>query len=462
MDHIFLVLDYFSHISDALQGEFIKALTEKYRVVIITRYLDTDAARRGNYFFNANTIYRKLNIRYPKLWTIFNSYIRHALVRAYDDLYVTRSYYYRPDHPLPIRFLTAVGRFLPKRWAGTAPFTFVERIFGRPSREFKELVRTYRPTIMITSRPGLSVFEAEMIIFAKNIRIPTAAVNINYDNPYSVAKFYRNTDYILTWNPTMKSQIEGLHGYPGDRVLVAGCLRFDHYFSDGPAGFLPTRDAFLRSKNLDPDKKTIVWAGPSPIMYPPRREFFETLLELKRSGALDGDPNILIRTHPHDTAKPYEGWDKIDDLCVERAGHQRLGDGATKGQKVEMDEDDLLNLTATLSYADVVLNFASTMIIEASIFNKPIVNIGFPEERRWVYRFEFNQALLNSGAVRLANNPEELKTLINQYLRQPELDDNCRRKLVAEYVFFTDGRSYARAVDAIEKIVAEEKIASLN
>ena len=67
-----------------------------------------------------------------------------------------------------------------------------------------------------------------------------------------------------------------------------------------------------------------------------------------------------------------------------------------------------------------------------------------------------------SGATRLAKSPEELKDLINQYLENPALDRRERQTLVEKSVFFTDGRSYARAVDAIGKIIEEEKIASLS
>lgn len=453
MECVFLVLDLFSHISDALRGKLIEALAERYRVVVITQYLDAVSARVGGYFEHPNVSYEKLPISYKHFWPTANQLLRHSLVRAYDDFAVTRRFYYRPTHPLRVRVLTALGGLLPQRLTGTAPFTRLEQFLVRPSPAFRQLVVSHRPKLLLTARPGLSPFEAEMIIFAKNIGIPTMATNINYDNPYSVAKFYRNTDYLCVWNEHMKQQIETLHRYPSERVFVTGCLRFDHYFTDRSEGRMPSREAFLARKRLDPGRKTIAYLGPSPIMYPPRREFFDILLDLKTSGALAGDPNILVRMHPHDVAEPYQGWDRIPGVRVERAGRSRRADAETRGQKVEMEEEDLLNLTATLAHADVVINFASTMIIEASIFDTPVINIAFPEEEARAYEFEFNRALAESGAVRMARSPDELAAQVNDYLGDPEKDRAGRAALVGKYVTFTDGRSWQRIRDRVAEVL---------
>ena len=453
MECVFLVLDLFSHISDALRGKLIGALAERYRVVVITQYLDSAAARSGGYFEHPNVSYEKLKISHPRFWPIANQLLRHSLVRAYDDFVVTRRFYYRPTHPLRVRALTAIGSVLPRRLAGTAPFTRLEQFMVRPSPAFSQLVASHRPKLLLTARPGLSPFEAEMIIFAKNIGIPTMAININYDNPYSVAKFFRNTDYLCVWNERMKQQIEVLHRYPSERVFVTGCLRFDHYFTDRSEGRIPSREAFLARKRLDPGRKTVAYLGPSPIMYAPRKEFFDILLDLKTSGALAGDPNILVRMHPHDAAEPYQGWDRIPGVCVERAGRARHADAETRGQKVEMEEEDLVNLTATLAHADVVVNFASTMIIESSIFDTPVINIAFPEEEARAYEFEFNRALAESGAVRMARSPNELAREVNAYLSDPGRDGAGRAALVEEYVRFTDGRSWQRIRDRVAEVL---------
>ena len=188
-------------------------------------------------------------------------------------------------------------------------------------------------------------------------------------------------------------------------------------------------------------------------MYPPRQAFFESLVTLKQSGRLAGDPNILIRLHPHDRAEPYLGWERIPGLWVERAGEARLRDTETRGQKVEMGEADILNLTATLMHADVILNFASTMIIEASIFDKPVINIAFPEAEARAYEFEFNTALAESGGVRMARSAEELAGLISQYLFDPGRDRDGRERLVRDYVRFTDGGSFRRVARVIDELI---------
>ena len=48
---------------------------------------------------------------------------------------------------------------------------------------------------------------------------------------------------------------------------------------------------------------------------------------------------------------------------------------------------------------------------------------------------------------------EELAIFINQYLDNPSLDRTGRKKIVDQYVQFTDGRSYKRSVDFLDNLI---------
>ena len=110
-----------------------------------------------------------------------------------------------------------------------------------------------------------------------------------------------------------------------------------------------------------------------------------------------------------------------------------------------------MNLTGTLAYADVVMNFASTVIMEACIFDRPVINIAFPAYRRIVYQYEYNKGLADTGAVRLSDSPEELANDINAYLNDPARDHDKRMLLLDRYIPFRDGRTHVRTIQALTK-----------
>lgn len=450
MRSVLLGLAQFSHYSDILRGRLIGALADRCRVVVLTPVIDQARARRDGYPLRPGVAYERIVPAHPRLFALADKYLRVPLVRSFDHLVYMRHFYERPHAPL--RKLLMRGRvFLPRALATTGRFTRLEERLAKPSAALGAIVRHERPRALLTATPGFTPFEAELIVAAKRLGIATMALDINYDNLTSNGKLIRKTGRLAVWNDGMAREARELHGYRDDELVRAGCLRFDHYFTDrGQAGF-PSREAFLRSKGLDPKRPTVVLAGPTPQNYPPRRELVETLLGLRARGRFASNPNLLVRIHPIDRLDIYDGL-SAENLAIERAGRSVLPDSAG-GQKVEMNAGDLANLTATLCYADVVLNFASTVIIEAAIFDRPVINIGFPAYRRIAYEFEYNKALLDTGAARLAESPEDLAGLVDRYLEEPGLDREARRGLLQAYVPFRDGQTYVRTAEAVGRFI---------
>ncbi|TSC78300.1 MAG: hypothetical protein G01um101433_334 [Parcubacteria group bacterium Gr01-1014_33] len=453
LNTVFLVLEKYGHLSDVLRSEFFPHLAKEYRVVVLTRWIDEEEAKWQGYYVNQNTIYQPIHVRYAWLWDTVSRYIRLYFIREHDSLATIQILDYGRIPNRWHRILMIIGSFIPARLLTVRRYTRIEKCIARPSREFRELVEKYQPRLILTAATGTSALEAEVIIFAKHVGIPTVAVEFNHDFPYSKSKTTRLPDYIFAWNHVMKREIERVMHYPEERVLVTGCLRYDHYINDRKYNRIPSRDAFLESKGLDPSKKTILWATPTPGIYKMRGEFLRTLVRLKREKLLMGDPNIFVRLHPIDVIGPYREYMDIPGLHIERSGRVVRGDEETPEYKVEMDKNDMVNMTATFLYCDVVVCHASTIVVEAALFDKPIVGMGFPEIPRRIYELENNKVLLERGVERLADTPEQLCTLVNQYLENPALDRKERRSVASEWAPFSDGLSYKRAVNAIGKII---------
>lgn len=450
MPTIFLALGQFSHYSDVLRGRLIGELARRFRIVVLSPVIDEAAAERDGHLKHGNIRYEKSAVAQPRFWMLSDKYLRVPLVRSFDHLTYIRYFYERPHH-WTRKLLMRLRRLFPHSFFTTDRITRWEVSHAPLNPRFLELAARERPALLVTATPGFTAFEAECITAAKRLGIRTAAVSINYDNLTSNGKMIRKTDDLAVWNSIMEREALELHHYPRERLAIVGCLRFDHYFTDPADPRFPTRESFLLSKGLDPAKRTVVFAGPTPSNYPPRKDFVAALVRLRESGAIAGRPNILVRVHPIDPFEQYAEFMNMPGVHIERAGRQTMPD-SSGGQKIEMNEADLANLTATLKYADVVLNFASTVIMEAAIFDRPVINLGFPSYRLIAYEYEYNKGLLDTGAVRLVKSPVELAEQVNNYLAHPELDREQRAELVRTYIPFTDGRTWQRAADFITKI----------
>jgi hypothetical protein len=251
----------------------------------------------------------------------------------------------------------------------------------------------------------------------------------------------------------MKREMIKFHHYKEHEIFVIGSLRFDHYFTDRKEAPLRSREAFLRSKNLDPNKKMVTVFGPSPIMYPARRGLGAFLTSLKREKKLSGDPNIFIRIHPHDSALTWQDFEGKEGIHIERAGTIRVPDTATKGQKIEMAKEDLRNLTETFLYSDVIINFVSTTNLEACIFDKPLISLGFPEYAKRINEYEYHKTLIKNCGVRVAENEHDLLKALNVLLQEPSRGASERARVRRELIKFEDGLSHTRALESIRFVL---------
>jgi CDP-glycerol glycerophosphotransferase (TagB/SpsB family) len=181
----------------------------------------------------------------------------------------------------------------------------------------------------------------------------------------------------------------------------------------------------------------------------------DRLIEAMESGAIREPVDLLVRLHPRDDARRYERYAQRAHVVVEKPFRQtatRSGDG----MDIDVMAENTRHLADTLHHSDVVLNVASTLAIEASIFDTPVVNIGFDGQPgsnaallEWHYGSTHFSKVVRSGAVRIAGSSSEMIDLINMYLASPSTDADGRARIVLDQCEFTDGRSAERVAAAM-------------
>lgn len=452
---IFLTIDNLRYYSDILRGEIIIQLAEQYTVVVLSPDIDETLAKERGYYIHPNIIYTQYRTGNHNIINFFNT-LRYGLVRTYDSFAATSDWYYkRQTLPFVKRTLVRVGKIFPTWFPTPGFFTTLEMLFITPTDQFRDLAKRYSPSLMVTMTPGFVPFEAELVLGAKTMNIPTVAIYVSFDNPYNQGKFLRKTNYVFAWSDDMKKDTKAFLKYDDKNIFITGCIRFDHYAKDDKENRIRSRKDFLLSKNLDTNKKTVMYATSTPRAFPWRKEFMDQLMQLKKKKLLAGDPNILVRIHPVDVWEPYQEYIGMQGVHIEKAGKEVIPDAKapTKKIKTEMDDEDRKNLTETMKYSNVVVNCFSTTTLEASLFDTPSVSIAFPKGAEVALEYETPKFFIESNGIAVAKNNEELKNMINTYLENPSLHKEGRKHIVARFLQFTDGLSWKRAADAIDEIV---------
>ena len=170
------------------------------------------------------------------------------------------------------------------------------------------------------------------------------------------------------------------------------------------------------------------------------------------NGRLSQNTQLLVRMHPNSQREEFK--DSPHTVFHRPAGiyfnQGRLSD-------MEFNQEWLQELMDSLFYSDVTINAQSTMSIDASAFDKPIINLAFdgyeklPYIRsvRRLYDIAHYQPILKSGGVRLVYSETELLDWLNRYLVDPTLDRAGRQRILTEQGGSVDGGNGRRTADCI-------------
>ncbi|KKS91865.1 MAG: hypothetical protein UV67_C0016G0016 [Parcubacteria group bacterium GW2011_GWC1_43_12] len=446
MKTIFLFIPNFVYASDLLCTDYIKYLSQKFKAVVFLPEGTMD--EKHPYYASPNIVYLPWKIQFPKFWNLFGKILRYSLIRKFDGEPVLKRHHKR-GFTAKRKFFRPFAYLFPKNFLTPDLFLKLETFFLPRSGKFKKYCAQYHPEIILTATPGFNHLDAEVIALAKKEGLKTAAVDFSWDNLFGGSKNLRKPDYLVVWNDIIKETAIKMHGFSPEKVFVSGVMRFDHYFIDSPGEL--SRADFLNKKGLDPSKKTILITTVTDGNYPLENELIARLLEARENGKIKNEPNFFIRLHPKDDWAKYERFLAQKNVAVEEAGEKR---GVEAGSRIEMSGEDLANLKSTLKFCDLVINYASTITLEACVFDKPVINIGFPEKYLDAYEFSHYKPIVQEEAVKVAKSFNQMIEGINFYLANPRADGEKRRKITENFIKFTDGRSFRRNVDLAEKIIS--------
>jgi CDP-Glycerol:Poly(glycerophosphate) glycerophosphotransferase len=324
------------------------------------------------------------------------------------------------------------------------------------------LFARYSPTLAAVSTPGLIFAEIPVLRTARQLGVPSIAVDLSWDNLTNKLFPIRRVDRLVVWNSTMRREASELHGYPLEDVTVVGPPQFDSYFNGTARS---TRAVFCRRVGLDPDRRLLTLTTIPAESYPRHDIVIDRLLEAIRSGAIKQPCDLLVRLHPRDDMRLYQKYAGTPHLAIEKPF--RVSAKSGDGHAVDVTADNTRHLGDTMHHSDVVLNVASTISIEAAIFDTPVVNIAFDQDDAEArpllnsplryYSYTHYQQIVRTGAVRIAHSAAEMIELINGYLADPSCDAMGRRRVVREQCEFTDGASAERLAQTIADRLTGQK-----
>lgn len=257
-------------------------------------------------------------------------------------------------------------------------------------------------------------------------------------------------DLLLVWNNEMKTQAKDLHGLSSENIAVVGVPQYDYYLEI--AAKCDLRSA-LHQMGISDGEQFLTYTCSASRVFPDEEQFIDLAARI----ASNLQRKLVIRLHPTERGPQYRAKFGNDDRIIINEPSGEFA--ASTGSAPTGSKSDLVNFVALMKHSDVVINLASTTTLDANLFLTPVVCIAFNCDpsmngawnaaHAW-YSSTHYDAIIKSGAIKVAYSAPELKKLITESLLTDVDMISKRRNLRDRFCPFL-GASRERIAEVLNK-----------
>ncbi len=428
-----------------------------HRIVLLVR-VDPEGARVPYYtkhFADRNVLIEPL----PHATTRWEAYLFHlswntlptrsAAVKRHD-LYLAHRNRVRYGFECLVGFM---GQF--RWWRNLIRAAY----YRMPDDYCADLFAKYRPDALFA--PNMfSAEDCRLLRAARKRGIRTLTMAKSWDVPTTRGFTRVKADDILVFNDINREEIVRIGDYRPEHVFAVGFPQFDVY---GDASIRLSRAEFCREMGIAPEKEIILFAVPGDFKNPFSHEIMEDLDRAAGAGRFVRPIHFIARFHPKYPSRG-ESLTGLEHFTLDRPGsyfssslERALDAPSAKTFQWTYTDKDIAHLANSVLHSAVVVNTESTMTLDATALDRPVVLIGFdgrqqlPPERSLIrnYDREHLEAVLETGGVVLARSQDQLVGAINEYLANPSARTSERQLLKDRLLYRSDGRASRRIAEHV-------------
>jgi hypothetical protein len=265
-------------------------------------------------------------------------------------------------------------------------------------------------------------------------------------------------DLYMVWNKYNKAELQRIYPFidPG-KIYVTGAVQFDFYFNDH---YRLDKEEWKKITGLSvipENRKIILYAGGPKSLFPHEPGYLKDIDDAINSGAIQGNPVVLFRSHPIDN---IDRWKKSIGES-KNIVFDRSWTGEKKFGEANLTEFDIKKLCSTLQYTDVHINLCSTMTVDGSAYNKPQIGPAYYKKDPVVSRLladmywqEHFIPIMKTGVLLLASSKEELVQHINNVLNNGTPNTSASSQAILENVItYADGHNTERVYNLLKQYI---------
>ena len=280
-------------------------------------------------------------------------------------------------------------------------------------------------------------FIAPLIYAAEKERIKTCSFIFSWDNLASKGRMAGIFSNYMVWSELMKSELLQFYsGISEEQIIVVGTPQFEPYVMPR---YESRKEDFFQGFDLNPQFKTICFSCGDVSTSANDPLYIEEIARAIIEKKIKENVNFLVRTSPAEEPErfkylrekfPFIKWN-YPAWTQSRNEHSEMW-----SQRVPSAED-LKDLRSILEFSDLGINMCSTMSLDFMVFDKPVINTVFGTSENELYddqrflNYAHYKNVVESRAVKIARDKNELVAEINSYLDNPKANSINRKELLS-------------------------------
>ena len=165
--------------------------------------------------------------------------------------------------------------------------------------------------------------------------------------------------------------------------------------------------------------------------FPNELDFVKNLIKKIENDEYGKNSSLLIRLHPAEKNEDFYRAFESEKVSISKSS------GVSSLTNWDVDEKFFLHQSEEFLKSDIVITVASTISIDAIIFNKPVINFRpkILNGKIDLYEFEHQQSIAKSNEFEIVDSMEELDLVIKEILKGKQKN---YRKSISKEVFLHD------------------------
>jgi len=279
------------------------------------------------------------------------------------------------------------------------------RLLYRKSTRYTEFLSAYD---MVVFNP-VTIRNKRLLFEAKRQGLRVVCWVYSWDNPMKDNEFFTCADDYLVWNEQSRQHLILIHGLAPSAIHVVGPAQFDFYLKK-------SKEADARESGSG---HYVLYACALGLDQHLEQEVDMILKIRELLDAIAPDMPLWVRPYPFRQDKQF-GYDRLKSV----EGIRLLAFGELEGNRIVITKDVLEEKYDQINRARCLINFGSTLGLEASFTETPIIQIGFNLpyagarylNAKHVFLNEHLQYIIDPRFPNIATNLTELRRGLQQVL----------------------------------------------